>query len=98
MDLRVSQAEPGGLHMELMGLQVSVIGQDTMGATTEPTVKAVTALGQCINGQGPWVAGVAGGVIVPVREQSAMLCSLSRYTQYSNMELGYGWERRKEEK
>lgn len=90
VDLRVSQAEPVGLHIELLGLQVSVIGLDSMGLTTELIVEAmaVTELGTGMDGQGLWVTGVAGGVKVLATGQAAMLCWLSRYTQYSNMEFG----------
>ncbi len=95
VDVRVSQAEPAGLHIELIGLQMSVMGLDAMGLTTELIVEAiaVTELGTCMNGQGLWVTGVAGGVIVLVLGQSVMLCWLSRCTQYSNMELGFAWEK-----
>lgn len=90
----MSQAEPAGLHIELMGLQVSVMGLDTMGLTTELIVEAMadTELGTCMNGQGLWDSGVA---IVLVMGQSVMLCWSSRCTQYSNMELGLAWEKQK---
>lgn len=87
MDLRVSQAELVGLHIELTGLQVSVMGLDATGLITELIVDAATGLGTGMNGQVLRVTGVAGGVIGLVTGQSAMLCWLSRYTQYSNMEL-----------
>lgn len=97
MDLRVSQAELVGMHIEPMGLLVSAMGLDIMGLTREHTVEAtaVTELGTGMNGQGLWVTGVEGGVIVLVMGQSAMLCWLSGYTQYSNMELGLAWEKQK---
>ncbi len=76
VDVRVSQAKPAGLHIELIGLQMSVMGLDAMGLTTELIVEvmAVTELGTRMNGQGLWVTGVAGGVIVLVLGQSVMLC------------------------
>lgn len=80
---------------ELVGLQVSVTGLDTMGLTTELTVEsmAVAEWGTGLKGQGLCVSGVAGGVIVT--GQSAMLCWLSRYTKYSNIEPGLAWEKHK---
>lgn len=95
MDLIVSQAELVGLHIELMGLQVSVMGLDAMGLITELMVDAATGLGTGMNGQVLRVTKVAGGVIGLVTGQSAMLCWLSRYTQYSNMELRFAWERQR---
>lgn len=94
VDLRVSQAESVGLHTELMGLQVSVTGLDTTGLSTELIVEAmaVTERGTGMNGEGLWVTGVAGGVMGLLTGQSAML---SRYTRYSNMELGLVWEKQK---
>lgn len=82
MDLSVSQAET-------VGLKLSVVGLDPSGPTTELIVEAmvVTDLGTGVNRQGLWVTGVTGKWTKPVREQSAMLCCSSRYTEYSNMEL-----------
>lgn len=80
MDLRVSQAELVGLNIELMGLQVSVMGSDTMGLTTELTAGAATGLGLKVTGE-------AGEMMVVVTGQIDMLCWFSRYPQYSKMEL-----------
>lgn len=87
MDLRVSQAELVGLHIELRGLQESVMGSDIMGINSELTVQVdpATGLGTAMNGQGLSVTGEAGEVLVT--GQLGMLCWFSRYTQYSIMEL-----------
>lgn len=95
VDLSVSQAEPGGLHIEFAGLQVSFMGLDTAELPTELIFKAVTVPGTGVNRQGLWVTEVAGGAINLVTGQSAMLCWLSRYTQYSNVELWLFWEKQK---
>lgn len=67
MDLIVSQAEPTGPHIEVMGL--SVIGIDTMGLSVEliDVAMAVTGLGTGMKGQGLRVTCVLTG-------QSSMLC------------------------
>lgn len=87
MDLSVSQAEPGGLHIEVAALQVSFMGPDTTELPAELVFKAVTVPGTGVNSRGLWVTEVAGEAIILVMGQSAMLCWLSRYTQYSNVEL-----------
>ena len=87
MDLSVSQAEPGGLRIEFAGVQVSFMGLDTTKLPAELVFKAVTVPGTGMNRQGLWVTEVAGGAIILVTGQSAMLCWLFGYTQYSNVEL-----------
>lgn len=89
MDLSTSQAEAVGLDTKLMGLQVSVLGLAPGGLTPELIVEAmvVTELGTGVNRWGLWVTGVMGALIELVREQSAIMCCSSRYTEYSNMEL-----------
>lgn len=72
------------------------MGLDTMGFTAELTVEDVTELGKGMNGHGLRLTGVAGGVIAVVMGQSAMLCWLSRYTKYSNVEPGLAWNRKVE--